>query len=74
MIGYDRLGTNGRLGNQMFQYASLKGIAKHHGYDYMISYHPDAVDDGIGNMLRTELFDSFDLKVRTGIFESSCNS
>ena len=27
MIGYDRLGTNGRLGNQMFQYASLRGIA-----------------------------------------------
>jgi hypothetical protein len=27
MIGYDRLGTNGRLGNQMFQYAALRGIA-----------------------------------------------
>jgi hypothetical protein len=28
------------------------------------------VDDGIGNMLRTELFDSFDLKVKTGIIPS----
>ena len=71
MIGFNNLGRMGRLANQMFQYASLKGIARHHGYDYMISYHPDAVDDGIGNMLRTELFDSFDLKVRTGIWRAN---
>ena len=32
MIGYNTLGTNGRLGNQMFQYASLRGIADKHGY------------------------------------------
>ena len=70
MIGFNALGRMGRLANQMFQYASLKGIATHHGYDYMIAYHPDAVDDGIGNMLRTELFDSFDLKVRTGLFNA----
>jgi len=36
MIGYDRLGTNGRFGNQLFQYAALKGIAAHHGYDWCI--------------------------------------
>jgi len=70
MIGFNALGRMGRLANQMFQYASLKGIATHHGYDCMIAYHPDAVDDGIGNMLRTELFDSFDLKVRTGFFNA----
>ena len=70
MIGFNALGRMGRLANQMFQYASLKGIARRHGYDYMISYHQDVVDDGIGNMLRTELFDSFDLKVRTGIYEA----
>ncbi len=70
MIGFNNLGRMGRLANQMFQYASLKGIARHHGYDYMISYHSDFMDDGIGNMLRTELFDSFDLKVRTGIYEA----
>ena len=34
MIGYNTLGTNGRLGNQMFQYASLRGIADKHGYDF----------------------------------------
>ncbi len=36
MIGYDRLGTNGRFGNQLFQYAALRGIAKRHGYDWCI--------------------------------------
>ena len=36
MIGYNRLGSNGRLGNQMFQYAALRGIAEHHGYDWVV--------------------------------------
>jgi hypothetical protein len=36
MIGYNRLGSNGRLGNQMFQYASLRGIADKNGYDWCI--------------------------------------
>jgi hypothetical protein len=36
MIGYNRLGINGRLGNQMFQYASLRGIAAKHGYQWCI--------------------------------------
>lgn len=36
MIGYNRLGINGRLCNQMFQYASLRGIAAKHGYDFCI--------------------------------------
>ena len=36
MIGYNRLGINGRFGNQLFQYASLRGIAAKHGYDFCI--------------------------------------
>ena len=36
MIANDDLGNLGRLGNQMFQYASLLGIAKKHGYEYCI--------------------------------------
>jgi len=36
MIANDDLGNLGRLGNQMFQYASLLGIAKKHGYDYCL--------------------------------------
>ena len=62
-IGFNALGRMGRLCNQMFQYASLKGIARNVGADIIIPYYPDAVDDGIGNKLRTELFDSFDLDV-----------
>ena len=36
MIGFDELGVKGWLGNQMFQYASLKGIASFCGYEYCI--------------------------------------
>ena len=34
MIGFNALGQLGRLGNQMFQFAALKGIARHHGYQF----------------------------------------
>ena len=36
MIGNNKIGCNGRLGNQMFQYASLRGIAHSKGYDWVI--------------------------------------
>jgi hypothetical protein len=36
MITFNKLGNLGRLGNQMFQYASLLGISKQHGYEYAI--------------------------------------
>lgn len=35
-ISFNMLGHHGRLGNQMFQYATLKSIATKHGYDYTI--------------------------------------
>ena len=31
MIGFDHLGNLGRLGNQMFEYAALRGIAEKNG-------------------------------------------
>jgi hypothetical protein len=34
MIGFNAIGKMGRLGNQMFQFASLKGIANNNGYQY----------------------------------------
>jgi len=70
MIGFNALGRMGRLANQMFQYASLKGIAKNIGADICIPNHTQAVDDGIGNKLRTELFDSFDLRVNVGLLNN----
>tara|TARA_S200002703_G_scaffold4184_1_gene5527 strand:+ start:2686 stop:3477 length:792 start_codon:yes stop_codon:yes gene_type:complete len=36
MIGFNHLGIVGRLGNQMFQYATLRAIADKHGYDFTI--------------------------------------
>jgi len=65
MITFDYLGKMGQLGNQMFQYAALKGMAKNKGYDYGIPNHNEIFDDGIGNKLRIELFDCFDLDVKT---------
>jgi len=38
MIGFNELGKLGRLGNQMFQYASLKGIAANRGYNICIPF------------------------------------
>lgn len=36
MIGFNALGQLGRLGNQMFQFAALKGIARNRGFEYCI--------------------------------------
>lgn len=36
MISFSQLGNMGHLGNQMFQYAALKGIAKNNNYDWAI--------------------------------------
>jgi hypothetical protein len=70
MIGFNALGRMGRFANQMFQYASLKGIARNTGVEICIPNHTQAVDDGIGNKLRTELFDSFDLNVNIGLLNN----
>ena len=59
MIGFNFLGKMGQLGNQMFEYASLRGIAKNRGFNFCIPYHREVFDDGIGNKLRIELFDPF---------------
>jgi hypothetical protein len=36
MLAFNELGNNGRLGNQMFQFAALRGIAAKMGYDWCI--------------------------------------
>lgn len=36
MIGFNHLGSHGRLCNQMFQYSALRGIADIMGYDFCI--------------------------------------
>ena len=36
MLANDDLGNLGRLGNQMFQYTALRGLAAKHGYEYCL--------------------------------------
>ena len=59
MIGFNYLGKLGQLGNQMFQYASLRGIARNRGVDFRIPYHDEIFVDSLGNRLRIELFNPF---------------
>ena len=61
-IGFNHLGRHGRLGNQMFQYAGLRGIAAHRGLDFMIpsSDFKDPYQDH-------QLFEAFKLKGLTNI-------
>ena len=61
MIFLDYLGKMGQLGNQMFQYAALRGIAKHKGYDFGIPDHDELIVDALGNRLRIELYVPFNL-------------
>ena len=60
----------GQLGNQMFQYASLKGIARNRGFDYMVANNADVVVDSLGNKLYTELFNPFDIDVKQGVLDT----
>lgn len=59
MIGSNRLGLAGRLGNQMFQCAALLGIAAKRGFDYMIPDHSQYTD--YGNKFHHELQACFKL-------------
>lgn len=38
MLSFNKLGSHGRLGNQMFQYAALKGIARNRNFNFSIPY------------------------------------
>jgi hypothetical protein len=61
MIGFNHLGRLGRLGNQMFQYAALRGIAHNNHYNFCIPYYKTPIDDGVGNLIKTELFECFEM-------------
>ena len=63
MISFNNLGNIGRLANQMFQYASLKGIAKNKGYSFCIP--PREVFGRLDVDVRNSdimLYDIFDLE------------
>ena len=61
-VAFNYLGKLGQLGNQMFQYASTLGIARYTGVAFTIPDHDEVVVDTLGNRLRIELFDCFDIK------------
>ena len=62
MIGFNHLGRHGRLGNQMFQYAGLRGIAAKHGYEFCIP--PSDFQD---QWMDHQLFEAFKLPGLTNI-------
>jgi glycosyl transferase family 11 len=59
MIGFNDLGKMGRLGNQMFQYAALKGIATNRSFRFCIPPTGHA------------LFSAFNLRVDLGLVRGS---
>lgn len=70
-ISYNRLGSNGRLGNQMFQYAALRGIADYHGYEWMV---PVPNNYGTGNYGLFECFNMSSVSDKNfGIFSAQTN-
>jgi hypothetical protein len=62
MISFNNLGNLGRLGNQMFQYASLKGISRNRGFDFCIP--PESVfgnsDPNVKNCA-TNIYNTFNI-------------
>lgn len=51
MITYYKLGSNGRLGNQIFQFISSLGIAQHNNYDCKFNFsHPGCLIHKIFNI------------------------
>ena len=59
MIGFDELGRKGWLGNSMFQYAALRGIASKHGYDFCI---PPNDETRVTNYILMDIFELYSLK------------
>ena len=55
-VSFNGLGNEGRLGNQMFQYAFMRGMSKKHGYDFMIPHESADRYDNYG------LFECFELE------------
>lgn len=58
MIYSSQIGNYGHLGNQMFQYASLRGIASNRGFDWAI---PSAGEFGNRYPLRSSIYACFEL-------------
>jgi hypothetical protein len=66
VIGFNHIGTIGRFGNQMFQYAALKGIATNRGFEYTIPPEDPRIQiDNYG------LLEAFNLETNIGWVETT---
>lgn len=73
MLSFNNLSNLGRLGNQMFQYAAIKGIAAYHNFDFCIPPPNLAgtVDQNVKNS-DANIYNTFNLEsVRYGITDYS---
>ena len=61
-ISYNRPGSNGRLGNQMFQYAGLRGVAANRGFDWLIP-PPDSYGDSNYGLFDCFKMSSVEIKI-----------
>jgi len=63
MLSFNYLGNLGRLSNQMFQYASLKGIASNRGFEFCIPPREafGSIDTNV-RMHNSCLYDIFDIE------------
>lgn len=60
-IGFNYLGKMGQIGNQMFQYATIRGVSNYYSAECYIPNHKEIFDDGIGNRYGIMLHDLFDI-------------
>ena len=66
MFSFNHIGNHGHLGNQMFQYAATKGLARKHNRDFMIA-PKEVFGKYYYTTLRSNLDSCFDLKCQRGI-------
>tara|TARA_R110001606_G_scaffold56149_8_gene136203 strand:+ start:427 stop:1236 length:810 start_codon:yes stop_codon:yes gene_type:complete len=61
MIGQNHIGTNGRFGNQMFQYAATRGIAYNQEVDFIIPDGPKTDNEFTDEENQHKLFMAFNM-------------
>jgi hypothetical protein len=66
MLAFNKIGNLGRLGNQMFEYAAVRGIAAKHGYDWSIPpFHLTGIENySLHNCFKLESVEEQNLQVR----------
>ena len=66
VFSFNQLGNLGELGNQMFQYAAIKGIASKNDREFMIA-PPEIFGKFYYKKMRSNIYDCFNIQAKTGI-------